>query len=95
MAKTQGEKIDDLSNLLATLTERVDNLRGVVEGLGEVKIAIAVLHRDVDELRRNHAEMKKAEDETSRRRLSFFPPLVAALVNGLIAAAVAYFIARK
>jgi hypothetical protein len=56
MAKSQGDKIDELSTLVATLTERVDHVLHQVEQLEGVLVRVALLQHQVDELRSGSKE---------------------------------------
>jgi hypothetical protein len=71
--------------IIRNLTWHVATLYERVKGLGT---QLEALGRDVDDLKR---ELKDASD----RRWSLVPPIVGAVVSGLIAALVAYFVARK
>jgi seryl-tRNA synthetase len=98
----QGDKIDDLMKLGASLKERVDNLK---EQLDEVKRALKDIHderKEVADLKTRAAlfehqliELKKVLEESSRKRWSLVPVIVGAVVSGLISATVAYFVAKR
>ncbi|MBV9122511.1 MAG: hypothetical protein JO112_03985 [Planctomycetes bacterium] len=68
---TQGEVIRQLTKEVATLNERISNMREQMN------------------------ELKRLQEETSRKRWALLPPVLGALVNGLIAFLVAYFVAHK
>ena len=89
MAKTNSEKIDDLSQLTTTLNERLDTVRRDVEALdarerkgeeslNEVKMKLAVLEERLN-------EMKKGLEEATRRRWSVVPSLIGAIIGGILA----------
>src|SRR5438094_2316723 len=97
--KTDGEKIDELEKLAATLVVRVDSVRKELDDLGgemvdlarsltEIKTGVVVLQRDGEELRRD-------KEQGSARRRSLLPPVISAVLSGIISATVAYFVARK
>jgi hypothetical protein len=108
--KTDGEKIDELEKLGERLTERIDTTRKELEAVydahSETARAVAdmrreydrqitLLTREVEELRSWKADTKKHSEEWSRRLWAFGPNLLAAVVGGLIAAAVAYLVPRS
>ena len=104
--KTDGEKIDELEKLGATLIARLDTavkeLEGVDNAHSETARALAALRlefvlqkREIDDLKMWKDDQKKERDERSRRMWSFGPNILAAVISGLIAAAVAYFISRQ
>jgi uncharacterized coiled-coil DUF342 family protein len=89
MAKTNGEKIDELLQssatfdaMLAKVWTEIDSLKaknGKTDDLvTELRIQLAVLEE-------RSAEMKKSLEEASRRRWSLVPSLVSAIAGGLIA----------
>lgn len=75
--KTQAEKIDELEKLVATLTERLDNIRAEVGDLAEMRTKLAVVEERL-------TEMKRAGEESNRMRWSLVPSLVAALVGAIL-----------
>jgi chromosome segregation ATPase len=113
--RTQGEKLDELGQFVATLTARLDSVQGEatdltekhdatrrelaalqtavarveqrltevdaikaeLAALGEQKVEIALLKRDVEEL-------KKARDESGRRLWMLAAPIAGALVGVLV-----------
>ena|SRR5438552_3779564 len=86
MAKSQGDKIDELSQLTATLTERLDSVRRDIE---TVNVRGQRLDDSFQEVRRNLAviderlsEMKRGLEESDRRRWSIVPSLIGALIGG-------------
>jgi predicted RNase H-like nuclease (RuvC/YqgF family) len=104
-----GDKVDELQRSVATLTERLDNARKWLDRLDdsyeenahhladvrrENERVIALLQREVEELKKWKDDKKKQDDEWSRRLWAFGPNLLAAVIGGLIAAAIAYFIKR-
>ena len=88
MAKTQGEKIDELTKLVAILSERMDNLipevndsRGLIRDL---ITRVAVLEQKVEDLRTGRQELV-------RRLWMIFAPLV----SGFLGALILYFLGIK
>ena len=75
--KTDGEKVNDLEKLVATLVERVDNLRGEVESIAESATRIAVFEERLNEL-------KRVGEESSRKLWSLLPPLLGALLGAAL-----------
>jgi len=82
------ERINGLSELTATLTERLDGVRREVDaingkiqkiedGLHSVKPNLAVIEERLSEL-------KKGVEEAGRRRWAIVPALVGAIIGGLI-----------
>jgi len=61
----------------------------------EYEKEIALLKRELEEFKKWTEEQKMASAERSRRLWAFGPNALGAVISGLIAAAVAYFIARR
>jgi septal ring factor EnvC (AmiA/AmiB activator) len=87
--KTQGEQIRELWINVATLTERVNNVR---EDIARVEAAhtrtvaaLAELDKRVAVIDERLGELKKAVEEANRRRFALLPPLVGGLAGGIIA----------
>ena len=104
--KTDGEKIDELEKFAAAFAEQMKNLRERLDALDatiatingaladlqhECQMEIALLKREIEDLKKSREEQKRLGEERSRRIWAFGPNLVAALIGGLISAAVAYF----
>jgi hypothetical protein len=86
--KTHGELIRELSNLVHTLNERVDHLRG---DLGRVEAnhtktaeAYAGLSTQLALLEQQVGDLRKASEEGGRRWWSLLPALVGALIGGTL-----------
>jgi predicted nucleic acid-binding Zn-ribbon protein len=88
MSQTPTQRINELSQFMATLTERMDGVRRDVEAvsskcqktedsLHEVKRTVAVIEERL-------TEMKKGIDESGRRRSAVVPSLVGAIIGGLL-----------
>lgn len=88
-AKTNSELIRELSTAVTTLEERVRTLRRegkrrdaainrLTESLTALSTRVALLEHQVGELR-------KTAEEGGRRLWSLLPPLVAAVIGGIIA----------
>ena len=71
--KTDGDKIDELEKLVATLIERVDNVRKEMID----KERLAVIEERVNEL-------KKSVEEASRRRWSLWPPIIGGVIGAML-----------
>jgi outer membrane murein-binding lipoprotein Lpp len=84
MAKTHGEKIDELSRLVATLTERVDQLREQVNELRPLPQRVAILEQQVADLKNDRLEM-------TRRLWMVLGPLIA----GVLGAGITYYLGIK
>jgi len=108
--RSDGEKIDDLEKLVATLTERLDNTIRELRDVGtahagtgttladfrrEVETGLLQLRRDIDELKAWKDEQKRQAEERGRRLWAFGPNLLGAVVTVLLSASVAYFISRR
>lgn len=102
--QTDGDKIDNLEKVYATLIERVDNVRDdlkrvdlaggdMAKELRELKTEFALLKKEVDGLRVWKDEQKKEKDEHTRRLWAFGPNVVGAIVNVLLSAAVSGLVA--
>jgi predicted nucleic acid-binding Zn-ribbon protein len=88
MASLTEVRINELGQLIATITERLDGVRREVETVGgkcqraedslhEVKRTVAVIEERL-------TEMKKGIEEAGRRRSAVIPSLVGAVIGGLI-----------
>src|SRR5262249_22969167 len=88
MAKTQGDKIDELSQLTATITERLDNVRRDVETLStrgqKTDDSLNDVRRNLAVIEERLNEMKRAIEEGSRRRWSIVPSLIGAVIGSAI-----------
>ena len=101
-----SDRVDELRREVATLAERVDNLRISysradraqevhVRELADLKRDVVLLRREIEALQKWREDHKKDQDERTRRLWAFGPNLVAALLSGVISATVAYFVARR
>jgi predicted nucleic acid-binding Zn-ribbon protein len=98
-----NEIVAELNERVNGLVERINaandahaaNTRALVDLHREYEREIALLKRDVDDLKKWKDDHKKERDETSRRLWAFGPNLLAAIVNVLLAALVAYFVANR
>jgi predicted nucleic acid-binding Zn-ribbon protein len=108
--KTNSDKISDLEKAVATLQERIDTARREMATVKTIHAEtarvladlrrehereMALLKREVEDLKKWKDEQKKMGEERSRRLWAFGPNIIAALIGGLIAAAVAYFMPRR
>jgi hypothetical protein len=100
-----GDDVKRLHRNVDTLLERVANLRLIVRAVqgGNSKNSravvalrqeVALMQREIEELKSWKADQKKQQEEWGRRLWAFGPNLLAAVVGGLIAATIAYFIPR-
>ncbi len=85
--KTDGEKIDELQQLVATLQARVDNIHSEVQAIAEFRIKIAVLEERLNEL-------KRSREETGRKQWAIIPPLIAVVVGSLLTLLVQLLLSR-
>jgi hypothetical protein len=79
--KTQGDKIDELSQAVATLTERVDTLRREV---AEVSARTRDLTTRVALIEQQVSDMRRVAEESSRRWWAFLPALLGAVIGGIL-----------
>lgn len=86
--KTLTKELEAVDAAHSDTSQKVHDLRR------EFEKEIALLKREIEELRNWKDEQKKEHDERGRRLWAFGPSLLGAIVGGLIAAAVAYFIRR-
>ena len=108
--KTDGEKIDELTKTTAALEEglKAANLQlnaiydahsKTAETLANLRREhekeIALLKHEVDDLKKWKEEQKKERDELSRRLWAFGPNAIGAVINVLLAAIVAYLVAKR
>jgi hypothetical protein len=88
MAKTNSDKIDELSQLMATTTERLDNVRRDVdlintkgtkndEALSDLKKQLAVIDERL-------TEMRKGIDIAKSRWWALVPTLIGVITGGAI-----------
>jgi hypothetical protein len=77
--KTQGEKVDELMQAVATLTERLDNLREEVKGLDltGVTTRLAVVEKQLE-------DFKKGKEEWGRRLWAILGPILGAVIGVLV-----------
>ncbi len=107
--KTDGEKIDEMEKVIATFTERLDNVRQELKtasvSLGEtmklladLKTEFLLLRKDIQGIEKWKDDLKREKDESARRLSAFGPNVAGAIVNVLLGAAVsgavAYFMTR-
>ena len=85
---TPTERINELGQLTATITERLDGVRREVEAVGgrcqRVEDALHEVKRSVAVIEERLTEMKKGIEEAGRRRSAVIPSLVAAVIGGLL-----------
>ncbi len=88
MARTQGEKIDDLSQLTTTLNERLDNVRRDVEGItircGKVDDVLTEIKTRLAVIEERLGELKKAKETGSNRWWAILPPLIGVLIGSVL-----------
>jgi hypothetical protein len=102
-----GDKVERLQESVTTLVERVSGISKTLDGLGsdlsttkqaisdlrrELEKEVALLKREVEELKNWRADQKRQGEEWGRRVWAFGPSLLAVLVSGLISAAIAFFL---
>jgi hypothetical protein len=75
--KTDGEKIDELVTVAATLAERLTAVREEIEDLPDLITKVALLEQQFNDLRRQ-------ADEASHRAWSLVPAIVGAVLGGII-----------
>lgn len=116
-----GDKVEELQRTVATLLERVDTIRKLLDASDDAhrdtarqltemrreydkqladlrrehEKELALLRREVEDLKKWRDDQNKDREERSRRAWSFEPAALGALINGLLAAAIAYFISRR
>jgi hypothetical protein len=108
--KSDGEKIDELQVITAalnqqmlTLSKKLDELSTVVANLAqtvsdlrrEFEKEMALVKSDIAELKRWRDAQQKDRDEWHRRFWAFGPNVLGAIISGVIAAAVAYWVSRS
>jgi len=102
--KTDGDKIDELEKIVATLTERIDYVRKELDGaatnisnsinaFADLKTDLAVLKKDVEVLQNWKNDQKKDTDERARRIWAFGPNVLGAVVNVFLSAPVSGLVA--
>ena len=110
MTISLGDKVEDLQRTGAILVERVDNTLKLLDDLyddhndlareladlrRQYEREIALLKREVEDFKKWKDDQKREREELSRRLWAFGPNAFGAVLSGLIAAAVAYFISRR
>jgi hypothetical protein len=108
--RTDGEKIDELQQLVAALTTRLDVAVKEIDAVYDAQSAITqsvndlrrdvektilLLNREIADLKKWNDERKTEQDERARRWWAFGPNIVAAFLSGIIAFLVAYFVPRR
>ncbi len=89
--KSDGEKIDELEKLVATLVERLDNVHNELQGIREDQDkTVEVLNN----LKTNFAviderlgELKKGVEEAGRRRWAIVPSVIGATIGAVLGSA--------
>jgi hypothetical protein len=104
-----SDKVEDLQTSVAALIEREASLRKAVEGLEaaradavrqladlrrETEREVALLKREIDDVKKWKDDHKKQQEEWSRRIWSFGPNVLAAVVSVVLAAVVSYLVSR-
>lgn len=81
-----------LESQIGHLEHNIADLSGAImklnDGVSALATRIAVIESQL-------ADLKKQQDEASRKQWTVIAPIVGALVNGVLAAFIAYFVARK
>ncbi len=105
-----GDRVAELEKTAAKLLARLDVADRTLDALSndhklsdreladvrrEHETEIALLKREIEELKSWKSDRKKQDEEWSRRLWAFGPNLLAAVIGGLIAAAIAYFIPHR
>src|SRR5690242_12600900 len=98
-----GDKVEELQRNVATLQERLDYVGKTLEKAlidhQDTAHRLADLHREHEReqalLKREVEELRKWKDELGRRLWAFGPNIAGAVISGLIAAAVAFLVARR
>ena len=101
--KSDGEKIDQLMELTTNLKTQVSQLHKEVDKLyqahQELAQTVSILQREHEKeialLKRDVEDLKKWRDERNRRLWAFGPNILGAVISGIIAAIVAYFVAHR
>ena len=103
-------KMDDLKDAVTTLAERVNNLvrelnalngvhaetaKTVSEIRREYEKEIALLKKDIGGMTKWKDDLKREHDESGRRWWAFGPNVAGAIINVVLAAIVAYFVASR
>jgi hypothetical protein len=83
----------DIARELANL--RREHAKELADLRREHEKELALLRREVEDLKTWRDDRNKERDDRSRRAWSFGPAALGAVINGLLAAAIAYFISRR
>jgi predicted nucleic acid-binding Zn-ribbon protein len=92
---THDEIIRQLTSDVTALNMQSEWLREELERLRELPTRVAVLDEKVQKLRDEMNDLRRQLEEARKMRWSLVAPIAGAVVSGLIAALVAYFVARK
>lgn len=88
MARTLGDKVDDLSKSVYTLDEALRNLRKEVETISrahsETANACRELKTEVALIRQELASVRKDQEKWGQRLWMILAPLIATVVGGLL-----------
>ncbi|MBX9583820.1 MAG: hypothetical protein K2X87_26260 [Gemmataceae bacterium] len=108
--RTDGDKIDELQQFAATAQARIEGIllrldqhdmkqERAADGFQgfrrEVAVELVALKGELAALREAQARSDTAREKAAGRAWSVVPNVAGAVVNGLLAAAVAYFVARR
>ena len=86
--KSDGEKIDELQQLVTTLKVSIDNIHSEIQTLAELRMKVAVLEERLNEL-------KRAGEESGRKLWAMLPPLVAIVVGSLLTLLIQLFLSSR
>ena len=108
--RTDGEKIDELEKLVATLQERLNYSVELIEELfavhsrgseivadvrRQVERELLLQSKAIESLNEWKKAQKQATEERGKKLFSLGPPVLGAIVNVLLAAIVAYLVSRR
>lgn len=108
--RTDGEKIDELEKLVATLQERLNFALQLIEELfavhskgsevttdvrRQVERELLLHSKEIESLKDWKKEQKQATEERGKKLFSLGPPVLGAIVNVVFAAIVAYPVSRR
>jgi hypothetical protein len=86
--KTNTEKIDELAKLVATLSERLDNVRETVKEIRAQQLETSPRLADFSTrtalVELQITDLRKAAEEGGRRRWAVIPALIGAVIGSLL-----------
>ncbi len=101
--KTDGEKIDELEKLVARILKQLETVEKTLDSLNDARKETVQRLNDLQResekrivvLQEQTSKLEATQERAGTRAWSVVPNIVGAVVSGILAAIVAYFVARR